>query len=264
MLQKRLWERYVWGRQTIVQLARQYHRSRQWIREQLDQAPVSKTYVKPQQVVVVADTTFSRRTFGICVLRAAHLRKNLYWELAFKETAEIYDRCRRRVEEQGFEITAVVVDGKPGVIEVFWDVPIQMCHFHQSAIITRYLTRRPKLLPGQELRAVVLKIGNSNEDKLREGLDSWYKKWEVFLREKTFNSETRRWHYTHKRLRSAYRSIRRNLPLLYTYQKHPELKIPNTTNSLDGTFAYLKDMLRIHRGLKNSRKLKLIHEILSK
>ncbi|MEW6408460.1 MAG: hypothetical protein AB1465_07440, partial [Patescibacteria group bacterium] len=59
-------------------------------------------------------------------------------------------------------------------------------------------------------------------------------------------------------------SITKNLPILYTYQKYPELNIPNTTNSLDGTFSHLKDMLRIHRGLKRTQKLKMIDEILSK
>lgn len=159
---------------------------------------------------------------------------------------------------------AVIIDGKPGIIEVFWDVPIQMCHFHQSAIMTRYLTSRPKLAAGQALREIALMITTSTEEQLQEHLDFWYKQWELFLKEKSFNPETRRWHYTHKRLRSAYRSIVRNLSLLYTYQRHPELNIPNTTNSLDGTFAYVKDMLRIHRGLKRARKLKLIDEILSK
>lgn len=83
-------------------------------------------------------------------------------------------------------------------------------------------------------------------------------------REKTFNPETKRWFYTHKRLRSAYRSLCTNSPFLFTYQRYPELGIPNTTNSLDGTFAHVKDLLRIHRGLTKRRKFKLIDEILSK
>ena len=263
-LQKVLWKRYVWERQTMAQLAKRYNRSERWIRQQLDKAPVSKAKVKGQRVVVVADMTFSKRAFGICVFRAVHLRKNLYWAVGSKETAGIYDECRRRLEDLGFEISAVVVDGKPGIIEVFWDIPIQMCHFHQSAIMTRYLTTRPKLAAGQELRAIVLTMRSSTQEQLQDSLNSWYKQWELFLKEKTFNPETRRWHYTHKRLRSAYKSITRNLLLLYTYQRHPELNIPNTTNSLDGTFAHLKGMLHTHRGLKRTRKLKLIHEILSK
>jgi len=139
-----------------------------------------------------------------------------------------------------------------------------MCQFHQIAIMTRYLTTRPKLIAGQTLRHIALCIPKSNEGEMKEVLNVWHEKWKDFLKEKTFNPQTRRWFYTHKRLRSAFRSIKRNLPILYTHQKYPELNIPNTTNSLDGTFSHLKDMLRIHRGLKKSRKLKMIDEILSK
>ncbi|HEY4478754.1 MAG TPA: hypothetical protein VI981_00100, partial [Candidatus Paceibacterota bacterium] len=43
------------------------------------------------------------------------------------------------------------------------------------------------------------------------------------------------------KVRGAYLSMERNLPYLFTYQKYPELNIPNTTNSLDGSFTHLKD-----------------------
>lgn len=208
--------------------------------------------------------TFVKRTFGVAVIRSPHLKKNLVWMTALKETALVYHELLWQLEKKGFEVQAAVIDGKPGLIDVFWTVPIQMCHFHQIAIMTRYLTTRPKLPASQTLRRIALKIPRSDEDKMKKLLDNWYKKWKDFLKEKTFNPETKRWFYIHKRLRSAYRSITRNLPILYTYQKYPELNIPNTTNSLDGTFSHLKDMLRIHRGLKKERKFKLIDEILSK
>jgi len=55
-----------------------------------------------------------------------------------------------------------------------------------------------------------------------------------------------------------------NLPYLFTYQKHPELNIPNTTNALDGCFAYLKELVRVHRGVSQTLKRKIILEILTK
>lgn len=208
--------------------------------------------------------TFVKKTFGVAVARAPHLKKNLVWKMSLTENVEIYRELRWQLWKRGFEIQAAVIDGKPGLFEVFRDVPIQMCHFHQMQIMTRYLTTKPKLIAGQTLRHIAMCIPKSTEDEMKKILDIWHEKWKDFLKEKTFNSETNHWFYTHKRLRSAYRSITRNLPLLYTYQKYPELKIPNTTNSLDGTFSHLKDMLRIHRGLKKHRKLKLIDEFLSK
>jgi hypothetical protein len=93
-------------------------------------------------------------------------------------------------------------------------------------------------------------------------LISWHDRWSSFLKERTVDLVTGRWHYTHKRLRSAYRSLRLNLPCLFTYEKYPELNIPNTTNSLDGCFAYLKELVRVHRGSRRDLKDKIIEEIL--
>jgi hypothetical protein len=55
-----------------------------------------------------------------------------------------------------------------------------------------------------------------------------------------------------------------NLPYLFTYQKYSELNIPNTTNFLDGCFAYLKELVRVHRGINKTLKRKIIQEILTK
>lgn len=264
ILQKVLWKKYVWYRQTAGQLAKEYNRSEKWIRKQLDAVVVKKPIIQPCSVVVVADMTFIRRAYGIAVIRAPHLKKNLIWKMSKTENVRIYQELRFELEKKGFEIKAATIDGKPGLFDVFWDVHIQMCHFHQIQIINRYLTTRPKLPASQELRRIALHIPRSDEDEMKKLLDAWYETWKEFLKEKTFNPETRRWFYTHKRVRSAYRSLNNNLRILYTYQRYPELHIPNTTNSLDGSFSHLKDMLRIHRGLKKDRKLKLIDEILSK
>lgn len=254
----------MWHRQTARQLANEYQRSESWIRQQLDSYAFKKSAIQSRPVVIVADMTFIKRTFGIAVARAPRLKKNLAWKMSLTENAEVYRELRWQLRTHGFELQAAVIDGRPGLIEVFGDMPIQMCHFHQMQIMTRYLTTRPKLIAGQTLRHIAMCISKSSEDELKEALDTWYEQWKDFLKEKTLNPETKHWFYTHKRLRSAYRSIARNVPLLYTYQKYPELKIPNTTNSLDGTFSHLKDMLRIHRGLKRNRKLKIIDEFLSK
>jgi hypothetical protein len=137
-----------------------------------------------------------------------------------------------------------------------------MCHFHQKQIITRYLTNNPKLEAGIELKKITTTLCETNESDFTAALDDWYTTWSSFLKERTTDPITGRWHYTHKRLRSAYRSLRQNLPYLFTYQKYPDLNIPNTTNSLDGCFAYLKELVRVHRGSRGELKIKIIEEIL--
>lgn len=74
----------------------------------------------------------------------------------------------------------------------------------------------------------------------------------------------RGWSYTHRRMRSAYRSLMTNLPFLFTHKAHPELSLPNTTNSLDGLFSHMKNLLLVHRGMTKQKRWRLIQIILKK
>jgi hypothetical protein len=221
--------------------------------------------IKPlKSVVVIADVTFFGRSFGVCVIRAPHLKKNLYVQEVRSESIDVYRQGRRVLENMGYTMKAIVLDGRPGVRQLFADMPVQMCHFHQKQIITRYLTNNPKLEAGIELKKITTTFCETNEIDFTAALAAWHDRWFYFLKERTTDPFTKRWHYTHKRLRSAYRSLRLNLPYLFTYQKYSELNIPNTTNSLDGCFAYLKELVRVHRGSKRNLKDKIIEEILWK
>ena len=133
-----------------------------------------------------------------------------------------------------------------------------MCQFHQSAIIRRYLTKRPKLKAAQELMEVMDLMKQTDKESFIGMLDLWHEKWKDFLNERTINPQTNKTYYTHKRLRSAYRSLKTNLPWLFTWYDYIELDIPNTTNAIDGHFADLKNKLRNHNGLSLKRKKKFI------
>ena len=260
-----IWNKFVWHRRTIGQLSREYKKSLNWIRLQLDRAQVAIKPVSPQEVVLILDATFFKRIFGVLVVRAPHLKKNIYWKEIAGETINEYLETRIAVEKMGFKIKAVIIDGRPGVRNLFLDVPVQMCHFHQKQIINRYLTLRPKLQAAIELRAITANLCHTNKEKFTHILDLWHEKWVDFLKERTINHDNpRRWFYTHKRVRSAYRSLNSNLPYLFTYKDYPDLEIPNTTNSLDGYFSHLKELTRIHRGAKRELKSKIIDEILAK
>ena len=263
-LEKTIWKQYIYQRQTINQLAEKYKRSRDWIREHLNDVPVKEQLHVPQPIVAIADVTFFKREFGLCVIRAPHLKKNLYVQEVQNESVDTYRQGRIALEERGYTIKAIILDGRPGVRQLFSDVPIQMCHFHQKQIITRYLTNNPKLEAGIELKKITATLCQTNEKDFISAINNWHQKWSSFLKDRTTDSLTGKWFYTHKRLRSAYRSLKINLPYLFTYQKYPELNIPNTTNSLDGCFAYLKELVRVHRGINKTLKRTIIQDILTK
>ena len=127
------------------------------------------------------DCVFFRRSRGYLVVRDAHNSRNVYWSEIQSETIDEYQCARDTLEGQGFSLKAIVIDGRPGVRKLFEDLPVQMCHFHQKAIITRYLTRRPKLEAGKELREIVHVLCNTNEQTFADAIDVWHEKWKEFL-----------------------------------------------------------------------------------
>lgn len=192
------------------------------------------------------------------------MKVNLGWEWIPSETKENYALLRTSIESRGFKLTAVVLDGRTGIPRVFSDIPVQICQFHQLQIVRRKLTLRPETEAGQTLLSIGFSISKKDEVTLGQELDDWFKKYGEFINERTYTIGTKRWMYTHRRVRSAYNSLKKNLPFLYTYQKYPALKIPNTTNSLDGYWSRVKNLLSAHRGKSKERIRKLATEILRK
>lgn len=175
----------------------------------------------------------------------------------------MYEESRRYLEVAGFKIEAVVIDAKHGIREVFSNFVVQICQYHQQQIVVRYLTAKPKTEAGQELKLIVGLLTKIDENLFTEALKNWHEKWGGFLKERTYKEDGKHWWYSHKRIRAAYRSLVTNLPYLFSYQRHPELNIPNTNNSLEGYFSKLKRLLNNHNGLKRWRRYRFINTILN-
>lgn len=254
------------GKQTQQQIADELDRSREWVNRQLAKHKCLSKGINlklaPQKIVLIIDTTYLEQ-LGLMVFRSADLRKNLLWYEVEHETNELYRQGIQELIEAGWIIQAIVADGKPGIANLFPDIPFQLCQFHQFAMVTRYISKKPKLLASQELRELMFLLKRTDEASFKYWLNEWYEKWKGFLNEQSINSNTKKKVYTHKRLRSAYRSIKRNLPLLFTFERYlPDLWIPTTTNSLDGYFSHLKDKLRVHRGTSKETQLKIIERLI--
>jgi hypothetical protein len=140
---------------------------------------------------------------------------------------------------------------------------IQICQYHQQQIVQRYLTNKPKTQAGQELRLLTYSLTRQTEKSFVAALQEWHDRWWSLLAERTIAPDGKHWWYTHRQLRAAYRSLNTNLPYLFNYQRYPELRIPNTNNSLEGYFSRLKALLNNHHGLKTWRRYRLIEEVLN-
>jgi transposase-like protein len=204
------------------------------------------------------DTTYWGRGFGVMLFKDNITKENLLKYYVKTESNSKYIEGINSLIASGFSVKAIVCDGRKGLINAFSNIPVQMCQFHQSAIIRRYLTKNPKLEAAKELMQVVDLMKQTDKESFVGALEMWFDKWEDFLNERTVNQNNNKSFYTHKRLRSAYRSLKSNLNWLYTWYDFIELKIPNTTNAIDGHFADLKNKLRNHNGLSKSRKKKFI------
>ena len=97
------------------------------------------------------DTTYFGRSFGVMVFRDATTGLVLYRNYVKHETNLLYAGGLSFLRTQGVEVRAVVCDGRRGLMQLCAEIPVQMCQFHQVAIITRYLTRKPKLPAAVEL-----------------------------------------------------------------------------------------------------------------
>jgi len=204
------------------------------------------------------DTTYWGRGFGVMLFKDAITGENLLKYYVKTETNYLYQKGIEELQSVGFTVIAIVCDGRKGLIQSFSNIPVQMCQFHQVAIIRRYITKNPKLQASKDLKSIVDMLKQTDQESFQGALAEWYSTWKLFINERTINIETGKKYFTHKRLRSAYRSLINNLPWLFTWYENIDLNIPNTTNAIDGHFADLKNKLRNHNGLSIERKMKFI------
>ena len=257
-----LWEEYSKGKQTYKQLAKKYNCSKRTIQRKIDLHLVILPKKQPRKIVVLMDTTYWGRSFGVMLFKDAITKENLLKYYVKNETNALYLQGINELKIMGFDVLAIVCDGRRGLFQLFDNIPVQMCQFHQAAIIRKYITKNPKLPASIELKELVAMMKMTDKESFEGGLNLWYLKWKSFLNERTYNPITGKSYYTHKRLRSAYRSLKTNLKWLFTWYDYLELNIPNTTNAIDGHFSDLKNKLRNHNGLSKARKRKFIDEFL--
>ena len=110
---------------------------------------------------------------------------------------------------------------------------------------------------GVELLALMRRMFSMRKEEFITAFDKWCDKWKEFLNERTLliSGKTT---YTHRRLRTARRSIKTHLPGIYTCEEYPDMQIPNTTNLLEGFNSQLKRALHNHNGLNEANKKKFI------
>ncbi len=256
-----LWQEYTEGKQTYQQLAAKYGCSVKTVQRKLDTVKTKKECTFSSVANVLMDTTYFGRKLGVMVFKDSLSGQILYKQYVKQETNKLYLSGIEEIAKRGVKIQAIICDGRKGLFQLFEGIPMQMCNFHQVAIIRRYLTKKPKMQASKDLWEHVLLLVHTDKESFEGGLAEWHKKWAAFLNERKVAIDGKN-RYVHKKLRSAYRSLKTNTPWLFTWYDHISLNIPNTTNAIDGHFSDLKNKLRNHNGLSEARKKRFIDEFL--
>lgn len=209
---------------------------------------------------LVIDATFFGRGYGYLCF---HDCKHIIWfkEIKTENVAELRQGLID-LKEAGYRFKSVTIDGRKGyynnIKKILGPVPIQMCLYHQKAIIRRYITDKPKSSCGMELKELMRELCYLPAELFIAKFYSLKEKHKHFLQQRNVTKG-----FKHQSLRAAFRSLESNLPYLFTYQDIPESTIPTTINHLEGLFAHLKEKIKIHRGLNKKRKKKAICFLLS-
>lgn len=190
-----------------------------------------------------------------------------YTQLIRFSNGEHFDEIKEDISnliKLGVQLESITTDGHKSVLKAIKkaapSILVQRCLVHIQRMCLLWLTRYPKHEAGQQLRQLVLlilKIKTQN-DKLFwiSQFNHWYLQHKTYLNEKTFNSNTGRFWYTHKLLRRSYQTIKRALPNMFYFLEYPH--IPNTTNGIEGYFSHLKNHLDLHRGLTIKNRINFI------
>ena len=203
------------------------------------------------------DATYWGRNFGVLLIVDAY-RKRLLWRkfLDKKETIADYLEGVEWLREHKFNILGIVCDGLRGLAQALARYKVQYCQFHQFKTVDEYLTKNPQTDAGKELQKIAHLLCHTDKESFAGLLEMWYEKWGEWLKHRTLDKKTGKKSYTHRRVRSAYFSMKRNMRWLWTFYDYPEPPIPNTNNTLEAINTDLKTKLRVHNGMsKRYRKL---------
>lgn len=253
-----LWSLYQDGKQTMAELAEKHRISQSTIKRRIREVTIG--WDQPSLTgsgFVHLDTTYWGHNWGVLLGLDEETGLPLYVAFIGHERVQDYIDAVRSIEQRGYCIRGIVIDGMQSLFSEFSAYKIQMCQFHMMEIVKRYLTKRPKLIAARELKELVGSLTTRQKNEFEDEYRKWKERWGNTLNRRT-TLKSGKTQFSHKRLRSAMHSVDFYLPYLFTYQQ-PECKgMPNTNNKIEGTFTDLKKNLNNHSGMSKENRKRFI------
>ncbi len=244
-------KKYKKGRNTIIRICSKF----------LEKPPVPKIKENNNCHLIIDGTYFEE--FCLVSYFDSDLKHLQYYEIIEKENRRDFKLCLMALKEAGLIIRSITSDGERGLIlaikEVCPEVLHQRCLIHVQRMSLAYLSRFPKSGAGKELRKLTRSLHSICDDEDKKYWIKKFRNWEAkhynFLNERSsIWSESKLYkHYDVRRVRTL---INNSLPNLFYYLN--DNKIPKSTNGLESRFSYLKNNLKIHRGLSRKNRKNFI------
>ena len=259
LTEEKVWQEYLEGKQTLVEIAARHHVSVSTIQRILRQRAIEWEQPSLWGYIgyVHLDATYWGHSWGILLALDEETGKVLYLAFIKHETIADYQLAIEEIIIAGYRIKGIIIDGKKELFGIFHHYPIQMCQFHMYQIVERYLTKHPKMNASRELLALCSYITFLDKRDFVNEYTAWKKKWESFINKRTIHKDGKTY-YLNRRLRTVVRSLNFYMPYLFTYQRPECDGMPNTNNKIEGTFTDLKKNLNNHSGLTKEHRQRFI------
>lgn len=256
---ERLWYLYQERKQTIAEIAQDYGVSASTIKRQLRHICVE--WKQPDlhglSGFVHLDATYWGHNWGVLLALDEATTQPLYVAFIKIERTDDYCLAVKTIEDNGYQIRGVILDGKISVFNALSRYPRQMCQFHMKQIIIRKLTKNPKIKASMTLLLLINDLPKLTQNQFRKAYEDWQTEYaETIKRRSTAKDGST--HYTHRKLRGAMKSINTFLPYLFTYQRPDCMGMPNTNNKIEGVFTDLSKNLDNHSGLIEENRKRFI------
>jgi hypothetical protein len=210
-------------------------------------------------IYLLIDGTYYSDGHCLILYRAENLKRTIFYRFTTHEDDDEIASDLISIRDLGYNVIGITTDGGDNIIRavqyVFPNVPRQRCIVHVQRDCLASITQRPRFTEAKLFRNLIqdLSVVKTKNDKL------WwlgmYARWvednEEYVFQKAIVSYSHQEYYVHNDLRKAYIHLKRALPNLFTYIEHPG--VPKTTNALEAFFGHIKDQIRSHRGLAESR-----------
>jgi len=197
-----------------------------------------------------------------CTIVLKETTNIIFWHFCNRENYHNYIYCFSKLSELGYILDSVTSDKHGSILASVKAsspcIPHQFCTVHIQRRCQTLLTRNPETQAGKNLLELVFFINKINSYYKKAIFIKWLERyelrWKHFFNHRTYSKNpysSKKWWYTHKNLRTAFRTLKSSINNMFLYLDNSN--IPKDTNGLEAEFTHLKNKLNAHRGLTRER-----------